>query len=159
MSTNPSPEQLQRWASGAETPPPNRRNLTFERGLIYLKRQMNHAIAQVGEHEVAEIDRVVWADNGAPVMAPDGLPKVERVRVSRRSVVVKPWLEQIQRAEAEYRSFLARTSEDRQDDQDALQKALKNEFGTGSDRTGLHQEIEAFARDFLAKRHAAEKAA
>ncbi|HEU4583286.1 MAG TPA: hypothetical protein VFS67_33745 [Polyangiaceae bacterium] len=160
MITSPAPsqDQLQRWVSGAETPPADRRNLTYERGIAYLKRQLQHAISQVPEYAVAEIDRVVWGDNGAPVMDPDGLPKVERVRVSQRSVEARPWLERIKRAEAEYRAFLTRTSEERQDDNDALQKALEREFGPSNDRAGLHREVEAFAQDFLAKRRAAKAA-
>jgi hypothetical protein len=160
MSTpKTSPEQLQLWASGAETPPRERRNLTYERGLSYLKRQLQNAVAQIPEYEVAEVDRAVRdPKTGAVVIDHDGLPKVERVRVSKRSIVAKPWLEKIAEQEATYREFLSQTNDERQDDQEALQKALKNEFGPGADRTGLHREVDAFAREFMAKRRA-DKAA
>jgi hypothetical protein len=155
MSTpKPSPEQLQRWASGEETPPRDRRNLTYERGRAYLVRQMNAEIGQIPEYDVAEIDRAVRDKAGAVVIDHDGLPKIERVRVSKRSVVAKPWLERIAALEAQYRDFLSQTNEERQDDQDALQKALRGEFGDPADRKGLHREIDAFAREFMAKRRA-----
>lgn len=106
------------------------RHLTLERQLKFMRRELDNAVARIPEWETAEIDKPRRDAAGQYEIDPKtGLVEIDRVRVSKRSVVARPYVEQINRLQDEYRAFLRVTPDERERRQDELQKALKNAFG------------------------------
>lgn len=147
------PEQIERIVNGQEPAPQSHRNLTKERQLAYASRSLAEATSKIEPWETVEIDQPRRDKHGNFVMR-DGLPEIDRVRVSKRAVVSKPFIEQLEQLKASYRTLLSKSNEDRATEDYELQCAIEREFGKPNDRAGLHVEVAAFARDWRAKRAA-----
>lgn len=154
MSNKLTPAEIDAIATGKQEGKAPFRHLTFERQLKFMRRELDNAVARIPEWETAEIDKPRRDAAGQyEIDRTTGLVEIDRVRVSKRSVVARPYVEQINRLQDEYRAWLRVTPEERERRQDELQKALKNHFG---DKPG-HGLDEAQERTQFARAYQIEK--
>lgn len=146
-------EQIERIISCAEDAPTSHRHLTLERQLKVLRKRLTDMLALIPEWETVEIDQPKREKDGTVKTGPDGYPVIDRVKASKRSVVAKPFLEQLAPIEAQYRARLAKSNDEHAEDAAELKRAIEREFGEKpQDHFGHSKEIAEFAADFRARK-------